>query len=176
MIFDRFLVDLGVENRSKIDQKSIQKTIRNKMQVGKQLGGLLDRFLIDFGPKLGAKLGSSWHQNRKKNDAKTMSKKHTKPRGPTAPGSAQAGPGRRGGGPYKQFKPPSRPAPVRILTLHFVPWGHGGGYICTFMCIYIYIYIHIYIHIYICIYIYIFISNCPAGHHRPWAWDGGLVG
>ena len=21
-----------------------------------------------------------------------------------------------------------------------------------------------------------YISNCPAGHHRPWAWDVGMSG
>ena len=77
-IFDGFLIDFGVENRSKIDQKSIEKGIKNKMQVGMDFGWLLDRFLIDFGPKLGVKLGSSWQQNRRKWGTKTMSKKHKK--------------------------------------------------------------------------------------------------
>ena len=59
MIFDRFLMDLEVENQSKIDEKSIQKAIENKMQVGMGFGWLLDRFLVDFGSKLGGKLGPS---------------------------------------------------------------------------------------------------------------------
>ena len=74
-IFDRFLIDFGVENRSKIDQKSIEKGIKNKMQVGMDFGWLLDRFLIDFGPKLGAKLGPSWHQNLQNGGSKMMPKK-----------------------------------------------------------------------------------------------------
>ena len=77
-IFDGFLIDFGVENRSKIDQKSIEKGIKNKMQVGMDFGWLLDRFLVDFGPKLGAKLGASWHQNSKKWGTKSMSKNHQK--------------------------------------------------------------------------------------------------
>ena len=71
-------MDFGVENRSKIDQKSIQKAIENKMQVGMDFGWLLDRFLIDLGAKLGAKVGPSWHQNRKKWGTKTMLKNHEK--------------------------------------------------------------------------------------------------
>ena len=71
MIFDRFLVDLEVENQSKIDEKSIQKAIENKMQVGMGFGWLLDRFLIDLCPKLGAKLEPSWHPNRKNEGSKT---------------------------------------------------------------------------------------------------------
>ena len=77
-IFDRFLVDFGVENRRKINQKSIQKAIENKMQVGMDFGWLLDRFLMDFEPKLGVKLGPSWHQNRRKWSTKTMSKNQQK--------------------------------------------------------------------------------------------------
>ena len=75
LIFDGFLVDFGVENRSKINQKSIQKPIETKMQVGMDFGSLLDRFLIDFGPKLEAKLGPSWHQNSKNGGSKMVSKK-----------------------------------------------------------------------------------------------------
>ena len=71
-------MDLGVENRSKINQKSIRKAIENKMQVGMDFGWLLDRFLMDFEPKLGVKLGPSWHQNRRKWGTKTMSKNHQK--------------------------------------------------------------------------------------------------
>ena len=48
------------------------------MQVGMGFGWLLGRFLVDFGPKLGAKLVPSWHQNRKNEGPKTMSKKHQK--------------------------------------------------------------------------------------------------
>ena len=61
MIFDRFGVDLEVENQSKIDEKSIQKAMENKMQVGMGSAWLLDRFLVDFGSKLGGKLVPSWH-------------------------------------------------------------------------------------------------------------------
>ena len=54
------------------------KTIDDKMDVGLDFGGLLGRFLVDFGSKLGAKLRSSWHQNRKNEGPKTMSKNHQK--------------------------------------------------------------------------------------------------
>ena len=74
LVCDTFLL----ENRSKINQKSIRKAIENKMEVGMDFGWLLDRFLMDFGPKLGVKLGSSWHQNRRKWGTKTMSKNHQK--------------------------------------------------------------------------------------------------
>ena len=71
-------MDLGVENLSKINQKSIQKAIENKMEVGMDFGWLLDRFLVDLGPKLGVKLGPSWHPNRKKWGTKTMSTNYQK--------------------------------------------------------------------------------------------------
>ena len=32
-----------------------------------------------------------------------------------------------GGGPYKEDIPVYQPAGMSILTLHFVPQGHGGG-------------------------------------------------
>ena len=78
LIFGRFLIDFGVENRSKIHKKSIQKAIENKMRFGMDFGGLLERFWSDFGSKLGAELWLSWHQNRKKWGTKTMSKNHRK--------------------------------------------------------------------------------------------------
>ena len=95
---------------------------------------------IDFGsiwgPTWGPSWGSSWHQNQKKTDAKTMSKKLTKSRGSSRPGKAPAGPGRRGGGPYNQFKPPSRPAPLDIRhALRALPFLQG-----TVADIYIYLY------------------------------------
>ena len=73
--FDRFLINFGVENRSKIDQTSIKKAIKNMMRFWIDFGWLLDRFLVDFGPKLGLKLGPSWHQNSKNEGSKMMSKK-----------------------------------------------------------------------------------------------------
>ena len=73
--FDRFLINFGVENRSKIDQTSIKKAIKNMMRFWIDFGWLLDRFLVDFGPKLGAKLGPSWHQNSKNEGSKIRSKK-----------------------------------------------------------------------------------------------------
>ena len=48
-IFYRFWDQLGLQNRSKIDQKSIKKSIQNKMQLGMDFEWLLDRFLIDSG-------------------------------------------------------------------------------------------------------------------------------
>ena len=74
LICDGFLIDLGVENQPKIDQKSIKKGIKNKMQVGMDFGWLLDRSWSDFGPKLGGKMGPSWHPNLKNGGLKTMSK------------------------------------------------------------------------------------------------------
>ncbi len=44
------------------------------MDVGMDVGELLDWVLIDFGTVLGGKLAPSWHQNQKKESAKTMSK------------------------------------------------------------------------------------------------------
>ena len=69
-IFDWFWVDLGVENRPKIDQKSIQKSIENKMQVGMDFGWLLDRFLTDFEPKLGVKLAPKSEEMGYQDDVK----------------------------------------------------------------------------------------------------------
>ena len=68
LIFDRFLVDLEVENRSKINQKSMKKASQNKMRFGIDFEGLLERSWGDFEPKLGAKLGPRWHQYPTKND------------------------------------------------------------------------------------------------------------
>ena len=51
----------------------MKKVIDDKMDVGMDVGRLLDRFLIDFGTILGGKLAPSWHQNPKKEGAKTMS-------------------------------------------------------------------------------------------------------
>ena len=59
-MFDRFLVDLGVENRVKIYQKIIKEAIKNKMRFGMDFEGLLERSWGDFEPKLGAKLGPTW--------------------------------------------------------------------------------------------------------------------
>ena len=71
-------MDLGVENRPNVDQKSIQVAIKIQMQIGIDFGRLLDRFLVDLGPKLEVELGPSWHQNRRKWGTKTMSKNHQK--------------------------------------------------------------------------------------------------
>ena len=51
-------MDFGIENRSTINQKSIQRAIENMMQVGMDFGWLLDRFLRDLGPKLGVQVGT----------------------------------------------------------------------------------------------------------------------
>ena len=57
LICDEFVIDLGVENRSKVDQKTIKKYIKNQMRFGMDFGWLLERSWGDLGPKLGAKLG-----------------------------------------------------------------------------------------------------------------------
>ena len=67
-------MDLGVENRPKINQKSFKKVIENQMRFWMDLERLLEGFWMDFGPKLGGKLGPSWHQNLKNEGTKTMSK------------------------------------------------------------------------------------------------------
>ena len=82
-------------------------------------------------------LGPSWHQNPKNGDIKWMSKKHKI----LSQRWFGGGPGSR---PLRILQIPL----VRELqgrsrspeTLHFVPQGHGGGYI--------------------------YISNCPSGHPR----------
>ena len=166
-VVDWFLIDFWSIWGSKIDQKIHQKSIKKRSEIRCNLECNLEGSWIDFwsilGPTWGPSWGSSWHQNRKKGDAKTMSKKHTKPRGPRAPGSARQRPSRRGGGPYKQFKPPSRPAPLDIRhALRALPFLQG-----TVADIYIYRYIYIYIYIYVnirtslsgCIYIYG--GTCP---------------
>ena len=74
LIFDWFLVDLGVENLQKIDQQSIKKEIKNEMRFGMDFRWLLERSWSDLGPKLGPKLGPSWDENPKNGGSKTMSK------------------------------------------------------------------------------------------------------
>ena len=74
LICDGFLIDLGVENRSQIDQKTIKKEIKNEMRFGMDFRWLLERSWSDLGPKLGAKLGPSWDENPKNGGSKTMSK------------------------------------------------------------------------------------------------------
>ena len=96
LIFGRFLIDSGFENRAKIDPKSIQKAIENKMRFGMDFGGLLEWFWNDFGPKLGAKLGPSWHQNRRKwgyqDDVKKSLKNWRRGGTQVAAGNRSAGP------------------------------------------------------------------------------------
>ena len=47
-----------VENRWKINEKSIKKPIKNKMRFGIDFWSLLDGFWVRFGGQVGAKLGS----------------------------------------------------------------------------------------------------------------------
>ena len=73
------MVDLGVGNRSKINNKSIQKGIENKTQVEMDFGWLLDRFLVDFDPKLGkAKLAPKSEKMGYQDDLKKSSKKQSR--------------------------------------------------------------------------------------------------
>ena len=71
LICDGFLIDLGVENRSQIDQKTIKKENKNEMRFGMDFRWLLES---DLGPKLGPKVGPSWDENPKNGGSKTMSK------------------------------------------------------------------------------------------------------
>ena len=56
LIFDRFLVDFGIENRWKIDEKSIKKQIKNKMRFGIDFWWLLGGFWEGFGGQVGTKI------------------------------------------------------------------------------------------------------------------------
>ena len=77
-LLDRFLVDLGVENRSKIDPKSIEKLIRKVIHK-----------LIDLGATLGQILDAKTGP-RQGQEAAKMAK--TAPRGPkTTPKGPQDG-------------------------------------------------------------------------------------
>ena len=78
MIFDRFLVDFGIENRWKIDEKSIEKQIKNKMRFGIDFWRLLDGFWGGFGGQVGAKLEPSWGQVGMEIDKKRCQKKNEK--------------------------------------------------------------------------------------------------
>ena len=62
LIFDRFVVDFGIENRWKIDEKSI----KNRSKIRCDLGSIFGDSWVDFGLDLGAKLGPSWDQIRSK--------------------------------------------------------------------------------------------------------------
>ena len=55
-IFDRFWEPLGLKNRSKIDQKSIQKSIKKMIQLLIDFGANLTPFWRGFGSQVGAKL------------------------------------------------------------------------------------------------------------------------
>ena len=62
LIFDRCLVDFGIANPWKIDEKSIKKQIKNRCD----LGSIFDGSWVGFGVDLGSKLRPSWSQNRSK--------------------------------------------------------------------------------------------------------------
>ena len=51
-----------------------------------------------------------------------------------------------GWGPLKSINPGVQGDIQGPCTLHFVPQGHGGGYIYIYIYIFIYIYIHIYLY------------------------------
>ena len=68
----------GVENRCKIDKKSIKKQIKNKMRFGIDFWWLLGGFWGGFGGQVGAKLGPSWGQVGIKIDKKRCQKKNEK--------------------------------------------------------------------------------------------------
>ena len=74
LIFDRFLDDFGIENRWKIDEKSIKKQIKNKMRFGIDFWRLLDGFWGGFGSQVGAKLAQKSIQESIKKTCKKLSK------------------------------------------------------------------------------------------------------
>ena len=67
-------MDFGVENRPKINQKSIENDLENKIQVGLHVWWLLDRIWLDFGAMLGPKLAPSWAQVGTKSLQKSIQK------------------------------------------------------------------------------------------------------
>ena len=90
---------------------------------------------MDFGGVWGAKMAPKSMKNRSKNDTNKMIEKWVQKSHAGSRKVAQGCAGRRGGAPYNQSIHPSKTAAVDPLSLHFVPQGHGGGYI------YIYIYV-----------------------------------
>ena len=145
-------MDLGVENRPKIEPKSVLKVIKHKMQFQMDLGGLLERFGEDFGFNLGGKLGPSWHQDLTNGGPKTMSKKVKQKGHASSCGFTQVTRVRVGGS-------------LEINTIHHSREGHGALdiplrttrarwriYIYVYTCMHIYLYIHIYI--YTCIHMW----------------------
>ena len=79
---------------------------------------------MDFSSKLGGKLGPSWHQNLENKDPKTMSKKELKKMNAGSRNSCVP----EEGGSLKSIHPEAPwGTSLGILSLHFVPKGHGGG-------------------------------------------------
>ena len=108
--------------------------------------------------KSGPKSTKNWFQNDVKNKSKKIVKK-------IAQGCAR----RRGGVPIKGPNRPFGQTVVDTRSLHFVPQGHGGGYIhmyideCVYICIYLCVYIYICMYMYICVYIYVS-ATVPLWH------------
>ena len=59
LIFDRFLPDFGVENRWKINEKSIKNESKIRCDLGSIFDGSWIGFWAGFGGQVGAKLGPS---------------------------------------------------------------------------------------------------------------------
>ena len=67
--FCRFLLDFGIANQAKINNKSIQKHDKNKIRFWIDFCWLLGGFWGGFGAQVEAKLRPSWNQNPLKTDA-----------------------------------------------------------------------------------------------------------
>ena len=81
LIFHRFFIDLRVENRAKIHQKSIKKVIENKMRFWMRLGWLLEPILGGFWDHLGGQVGAMLAPKSIKMASKMTSKKNSKKKG-----------------------------------------------------------------------------------------------
>ena len=64
LILDRFLIAFGIENRWKINEKSIKKQIKNKMRFKIDFWWLLGGFWGGFGDEVETKLGPKSIKNR----------------------------------------------------------------------------------------------------------------
>ena len=95
------------------------------------LGPILGRFW----DQVGGKMKPSWHQNLKNRGPKTMSRNmHENDPKKVMQGCAVLRKVvRAGGGSVPTISQSNSPTVMGIGTLHFVPWGHGGGYIYTYV-------------------------------------------
>ena len=88
-IFDRFWEPLGLKNRSKIDQTSIQKSIKKMIHFLIDFGATLAPFWRGFGSQVGAKLAQKSIQASIKKTSNKLSKFESILRGNLASKSLQ---------------------------------------------------------------------------------------